>query len=77
MTHSEAFAVNQWLSWYADSMTYAEIIAAMRDPENAWSCDDIDTWQLVQNLTLDQVADLIEDTRVAFENTIKHMKDTA
>jgi hypothetical protein len=67
MKTSESFALNQWLSWYADSMTYEEIIAVMRDPENTWQCDDLDVWAVVESFTLDQVAEFIEDTRKAFE----------
>jgi hypothetical protein len=49
----------------------------MSDPENTWSCDQIDVWQAVETFTLDQVAVFIEDTRISFEQTIKHMGITA
>jgi hypothetical protein len=74
MTHSENFALNQWLSDYPEDMPYADILACLRDPENTWTCDDISVWVAVENFTLDQVAEFIEDTRTAFENTVKHMQ---
>jgi hypothetical protein len=73
MKQSEIFSLNQWLSWYDDSMTYAEIIAAMRDPENIWQCADLDVWEAVETFPLDQVAEFIDDTKKSFEQTIQHM----
>jgi hypothetical protein len=77
MKQSEIFALNQWLSWFDDSLNYQQVIDLMSDPENTWSCDQIDVWQAVETFTLDQVAVFIEDTRISFEQTIKHMGITA
>ena len=74
MTHSEQFALNQWLSWYEDDLTYAEILEIMKDPENSWSCEQLDVWQTVENFPLDAVAEFIEDTKTAFENAVRHMQ---
>ena len=73
MKHSEKFALGQWLTWYADSMTYKEIIDAMRDDENIDGCEDFDVFGVVENLPLDYVADLIENTKFCFEHSIKEM----
>jgi hypothetical protein len=77
MKQSEIFALNQWLSWFDDSLNYQQVIDLMIDPENTWSCDQIDVWQAVETFTLDQVAVFIEDTRTAFEQAINHMGITA
>ena len=73
MTHSEKFSLGTWLTWYADSMTYSEIIDAMRDDANIDGCDDFDVFGAIEHLPLDYVADFIENTKWAFENTIKQM----
>jgi hypothetical protein len=74
MTHSENFALNQWLSWHEDNLTYAEIIEIMKDPENSWSCDQLDVWEAVENFPLESVAEFIEDTKNAFEIAVKNMQ---
>jgi hypothetical protein len=73
MKHSEQFAVNQWLSWCADGMTYSQIIDVMKNSDIDDPYEYIQTWAIVQNLHLHQVADLIEDTCLAFETAVKHM----
>jgi len=67
MKTSEQFALNEWLSYYPENMTYEEVIALMREPDNAWSVDEISVWQVVEDFTLDQVADFIESTQSHFE----------
>jgi len=67
MTKSEHFALNEWLSDYPENLTYAEIIAKLKDPENTWYVDGISVWELVEDCTSDQVADIIESTKQAFE----------
>ena len=71
MKTSQNFALNQWLSDYPEDMSYEDILACMRNPENTWTCEDIDVWQVVENFTLEQVAEFIEDTCAAFENAIR------
>jgi hypothetical protein len=77
MTYSENFALNQWLSDYPVNLTYEEIITILKNASDEWTIDEIWVWEVVENFTLDQVAEFIEDTRTAFENTIKHMQQVA
>ena len=69
MTNSESFALNQWLCDYPDDMSYADIIERL-SVENEWNVDDITVWQLVENNTTDQVAEFIEDTKLAYERSL-------
>jgi hypothetical protein len=67
MKTSEYFALDEWLSDYPENLTYDEIIAILRDPENTWNADNLTVWEGVENSTLDQVADYIESTKNHFE----------
>jgi hypothetical protein len=67
MKTSEHFALDEWLSEYPDHLTYDEVLAIMRNPENTWRCDDIFVWAVVEDCTLEQVADFIENTKSHFE----------
>lgn len=67
MKTSEHFALDEWLSEYPDDLTYAEVLAILRDPENTWRADDIIVWEGVENSTLDQIADYIDSTKKHFE----------
>jgi hypothetical protein len=70
MTKAEQFALNQWLSDYPVNLSYGEIITVLNNAENEWTIDDIWVWQVVEDCTLDQVAQFIEDTKQAFERAI-------
>jgi len=70
MTKAERFALNQWLSDYPEDMTYDEIISMLNESKNEWVHESLCVWELVENHTLDQVAEFIEDTRKAFERAI-------
>jgi hypothetical protein len=74
MTHAENFALNQWLSDYPEGKTYQEIIDMMIGDEDQWMNEEISVWQTVENFTLRQVAEFIEDTKQHFENTVNAMK---
>ena len=67
MKTSEHFALDEWLSSYPDELTYDQIIAILRDPNNTWHFEDIYVWEVVEDCTLDQVATFIEDTKKHFE----------
>ena len=67
MKTSEHFALDEWLSYYPDDLTYDEILALLRDPENSWCHEDISVWEQVESCPLDQVAKFIEDTKKHFE----------
>lgn len=66
MKTSEHFALNQWLTNYPD-WSYDGILVELQQGHNEYVHDDITVWEVVENFTLDQVAELIEDTRKAFE----------
>jgi hypothetical protein len=67
MTTAQRFALNQWLTEYPETMSYEQIIETMVGDSEEWTHDDITVWQVVENFTLRQVADFIEDTRAHFE----------
>jgi len=67
MTNSQRFALNQWLTDYPEGISYQEIITVLSECENEWTIDNVTVWEVVENFTLDQVAEFIEDTRKAFE----------
>jgi len=69
-TIAETFALNQWLSDYPVNLSYDEIITVLNNAKNEWTIDDIWVWQVVEDCTLDQVAQFIEDTKQAFERAI-------
>jgi hypothetical protein len=66
-TPAQNFALNQWLSDYPEDLDYAEILEQMNNEEFAYTHPTINPWYIVENFTLSQVADFIEDTRTAFE----------
>jgi hypothetical protein len=65
MKTSERFALNEWLSDYPDDLSYGEILELMSTDD--WTIDEITVWEIVENYTLDQVSDFIENTRMHFE----------
>jgi len=67
MRNSEYFALNQWLTDYPANLTYAEIIALMRENPDEWSLDELTVWEVAEGYSFELVADFIEDTRKAFE----------
>lgn len=75
MKNSENFALNQWLSDYPVDMSYGDILEIMRTEENSWKCEEISVWEAVENFTLDQVAEFIEDTKAAFERATENMRE--
>ena len=71
MKVSEAFALDSWLSYYPDGMTYQEIIEAMTDREQAHKAEHIDVWEIVEDHDYPYIAQLIEDSKVHFEQTAR------
>jgi len=71
MKPSEAFALDTWLSYYPDGMTYQEIIDAMTDLGKALRLVNIDVWEIVEDCDYSQIAELIETTRTHFEQTAR------
>jgi hypothetical protein len=77
MQVSQRFAVNQWLSDYPDNMAYDEILGLMQNDAYTWSHPLINPWCIVEDCTLSQIADFIEDTRAAFERSLTEIKEGA
>ena len=71
MKTSEKFALNEWLSDYPDDLDYYEILELMSQDD--WSVDGITVWEVVENFTLDQVSDFIENTRIHFERVTEEV----
>jgi len=69
MTKSEHFALDQWLSDYPKDMMYEKIIERLNAP-NEWKLEDIIVRGLVENITTEQVAEIIRDTKEAYEMSI-------
>jgi hypothetical protein len=63
---AETFALNQWLSDYPADMPYQEILDQLHS--GSYEDDfDIMPWQLIENYSGNQIAEMIDDTRRAFE----------
>ena len=71
MKTSERFALNEWLSDYPDDLEYYDILEMMSQDD--WSVDGITVWEVVENFTLDQVSDFIENTRMHFERVTEEV----
>ena len=71
MKTSEKFALNEWLSDYPDDLEYYDILEMMSQDD--WSVDGITVWEVVENFTLDQVSDFIENTRMHFERVTEEV----
>jgi len=71
MKTSEKFALNEWLSDYPDDLEYYDILEMMSQDD--WSVDGITVWEVVENYTLDQVSDFIENTRMHFERVTEEI----
>lgn len=67
MKPSEAFALDSWLSYFPEGITYEEIIDAMTSREHAHRLEHIDVCELVECHDHEYIAQLIEDTKVHFE----------
>lgn len=76
MKQSERFALMQWLSYFPDNKTYAEIMEMLRDFNHTWVHEDLSVWETVEDCTLEQVADFIDDTRKHFESVTEGVVDT-
>ena len=71
MKPSEKFALNEWLSDYPDDLEYYDTLEMMSQDD--WSVDGITVWEVVENFTLDQVSDFIENTRMHFERVTEEI----
>jgi hypothetical protein len=62
---AEIFALNQWLSDYPADMTYNEIISQIESDD--YLDHDIVIWEPIENYSGANIANIIDDTRRAFE----------
>jgi hypothetical protein len=76
MTHSEQFALDQWLSSYPQDASYETIMEMLTDGEYDETTEAISVWEVVEHYPLWQVADLIEDTRGHFESAVRNMQQS-
>jgi len=67
MKAAEHFALNQWLTDYPQNWSYDTILVELQQGHNDYTHDRITVWEVAENFTLDQVAELIEDTCKAFK----------
>lgn len=68
LTYGEQFALDEWLTFYPEDMSYADIIKLLM--ESDWSHEAISVWEVVENYPLSQVAQFIEDTRRHFDRVV-------
>lgn len=73
MKQSERFALQEWLSDFPDDKTYDEIILMLRDFNHTWTHEDLSVWEVVEDYPLEQVADMIENTRMHFEHVTEDL----
>jgi len=63
---AETFALNQWLSDYPTNMSYDEIIACISSGKYHRR-DDIMIWEPLEDYPDEDIAEMIDDSRAAFE----------
>ena len=68
LTYGEQFALDEWLTYYPENMSYANILEILREAD--WSHEAISVWEVVENYPLSQVAEFIEDTRSHFDRVV-------
>jgi hypothetical protein len=68
LTYGEQFALDEWLTYYPEDMSYANIIKLLM--ESDWSHEAISVWDVVERYPLSQVAEFIEDTRLHFDRVV-------
>jgi hypothetical protein len=72
---AETFALNQWLSDYPADMTYNEIINQIESDD--YLDHDIVVWEPIEDYSGEEIAEMIEDTRRAFERHAAALLATA
>ena len=77
MKQSERFALREWLSDYPTDKTYDEIIDILTTGEEVWVHPDISVMEVVEHHTLEQVARMIDNTRMHFEHVTDNFVTTA
>jgi len=69
MKVSERFALNQWLSDHPDTMSYDAILNMIKSDTFDWRETGIVPWELIEDYPNEDIAEMIEDTRKAFESS--------
>jgi hypothetical protein len=73
---AEIFALNQWLSDAPCHLTYQKILDQIRSEEYLEG-DDIVVWEPIEDYSGEAIAEMIEDTRAAFERHAADLLATA
>lgn len=63
---AETFALNQWLSDYPVRMSYDEIILNLVNDKYGYDYDIV-VWEPIEDYPGEDIAEMIQDTREAFE----------
>jgi hypothetical protein len=69
MKVSERFALNQWLSDYPDTMSYASVLQVIGLDTFTSGDNGIVPWELIEYHPNEDIIDLIEHTRKQFESS--------
>lgn len=70
---AEQFALSQWLSDWPSEWSYDEIIEVLQAATWVHRDSEISVWTIIEHMTGDQIADLINSTRWAFDQTVRKM----
>ena len=69
MKVSERFALEQWLSDYPDTMSYASVLQVIGLDTFDSGDNGIILWEMIENYPNDDIIEIIEDTRKSFESS--------
>jgi len=70
---AEQFALSEWLSDWPSEWSFDQIIDELTDPTWANRSSEISVWAVVKHMNGDQIANLINHTRWAFDQTVRKM----
>ena len=69
MKVSERFALEQWLSDYPDTMSYASVLQVIGLDLFCSGDHGIILWEMIENYPNDDIIEIIENTRSSFEDS--------
>ena len=69
MKVSERFALEQWLSDYPDTMSYASVLQVIGLDSFCSGDFGIILWEVIEDYPSEDIIEMIDDTRQAFENS--------
>jgi hypothetical protein len=69
MKVSERFALEQWLSDYPDTMSYASVLQVIGLDLFCSGDNGIILWEMIENYPNDDIIEIIENTRSSFEDS--------